>query len=72
MAHNLIQSGHRLVVFDLVDSAMQDAVSAGAQRAGSPAEVRREGKDKYFYIPRFVYVLAQVFSRSIKVFITTS
>ena len=39
MAHNLIQSGHRLVVFDLVESAMQDAVSAGAQRAGSPAEV---------------------------------
>ena len=40
MANNLIQSGHRLVVFDLVKSAMQDAVGAGAQRAGSPAEVR--------------------------------
>ena len=39
MANNLIQSGHRLVVFDLVESAMQDAVGAGAQRAGSPAEV---------------------------------
>ena len=46
MAHNLIQSGHRLVVFDLVDSAMQDAVGAGAQRAGSPAEV---GGAKYMY-----------------------
>ena len=42
MANNLIQSGHRLVVFDLVESAMQDAVGAGAQRAGSPAEVRGE------------------------------
>ena len=48
MAHNLIQSGHRLVVFDLVDSAVQDTVGAGAQRAGSPAEVRGEEKDKYF------------------------
>ena len=50
MAHNLIQSGHRLVVFDLVDSAMQDAVGAGAQRAGSPAEVRGEENDKYYVL----------------------
>ena len=48
MAHNLIQSGHRLVVFDLVDSAMQDAVGAGAQRAGSPAEVGG-AEDKHFF-----------------------
>ena len=47
MPHNLIQSGHRLVVFDLVESAMQDAVGAGAQRAGSPAEVRG-AEDKHF------------------------
>ena len=46
MAHNLIQSGHRLVVFDLVESAMQDIVGAGAQRAGSPAEVGGE-ENKY-------------------------
>lgn len=53
MANNLIQSGHRLVVFDLVESAMQDAVGAGAQRAGSPAEVR--GEEKSLYISRFVF-----------------
>ena len=55
MAHNLIQSGHRLVVFDLMDSAMQDAVGAGAQRVGSPAEVGGEEKDKYFYIVLFIF-----------------
>ena len=53
MANNLIQSGHRLVVFDLVESAMQDAVGAGAQRAGSPAEVRGERQIllHFFFVP---------------------
>ena len=39
MAQNLMQKGHRLIVFDLVQSAVQEAVAAGAQKAGSPAEV---------------------------------
>ena len=50
MANNLIQSGHRLVVFDLVESAMQDAVGAGAQRAGSPAEVRGERRIRLLFL----------------------
>ena len=48
MVHNLIQSGHRLVVFDIVESAMQDIVGARAQRAGSPAEVGGE-ENKYLF-----------------------
>ena len=39
MAHNLMQKGHQLIVYDLVESAVQEAVGAGAQKAGSPAEV---------------------------------
>lgn len=39
MALNLLKSGHRLVVFDPVTSAVEAAVEAGAERAGSPADV---------------------------------
>ena len=37
MAHNLIEAGHALTVFDLVEQATADAVAAGASRAESAA-----------------------------------
>ena len=40
MANNLLQKGKKLIVYDVVDSAMKQAVSAGARHASSPAEVR--------------------------------
>lgn len=39
MALNLLKSGHRLVVFDPVSSAVEAAMKAGAERASSPADV---------------------------------
>ena len=39
MANNLLQKGHKLVVYDIMESAVSQAVSAGAVKATSPAEV---------------------------------
>lgn len=39
MANNLLQKGYQLVVHDVVESAVSVAVSAGAKKASSPAEV---------------------------------
>lgn len=41
MANNLIQKGYQLVVHDTVESAVSQAVSAGAKRASNPAEVMK-------------------------------
>ena len=41
MANNLIQKGYQLVVHDVVESAVSQAVSSGAKRASSPAEVMK-------------------------------
>ena len=38
MARNLLRAGHRLTVFDLVDAARDEAVTAGAEAAGSAGE----------------------------------
>jgi 3-hydroxyisobutyrate dehydrogenase len=38
MARNLLRAGHRLTVFDLVDAAREEAVTAGAKAAGSAGE----------------------------------
>ncbi len=40
MANNLLQKGHKLVVYDIAEAAVSQAVSAGAVKATSPAEVR--------------------------------
>lgn len=40
MASNLVKKGHQLVVFDVVQSAVQSAVAAGAIKADSPSQVR--------------------------------
>lgn len=42
MANNLLQKGHKLVVYDIAESAVSQAVSAGATKASSPAEVRKQ------------------------------
>ncbi len=39
MANNLLQKGHKLVVYDIAEAAVSQAVSAGAVKATSPAEV---------------------------------
>jgi 2-hydroxy-3-oxopropionate reductase len=39
MAKNLLKAGKSLVVYDVAPSAMEDAVSAGAEKANSPAGV---------------------------------
>ena len=41
MANNLLQKGHKLVVYDLVKSSVDAAVAAGATAAQSPAQVAR-------------------------------
>lgn len=41
MAENLIKAGHEVLVFDLVESAMQTLEQAGAQRAATAAEAAR-------------------------------
>ncbi len=38
MANNLLQKGHKLVVYDLVKSSVDSAVAAGATAAQSPAQ----------------------------------
>lgn len=40
MANNLIKNGQKLVVFDLVKSAVDTAVAAGAIKADNPSQVR--------------------------------
>lgn len=39
MANNLINKGHKLVVYDLVQSSVDSAVAAGAVKADSPSQV---------------------------------
>ena len=39
MANNLLQKGHKLVVYDLVKASVDSAVAAGATAATSPAQV---------------------------------
>lgn len=39
MANNLLEKGKKLIVYDVVDSSLKQAVSAGARQASSPAEV---------------------------------
>ena len=39
MASNLLKNGRKLVVYDIADGAVSQAVSMGASRASSPAEV---------------------------------
>ena len=39
MANNLIAKGHKLVVFDVVQPAVDAAVAAGALKADSPSQV---------------------------------
>ncbi len=39
MAKNLLKAGYSLVVYDIVPSAVEDVVKAGAQGAGSSKEV---------------------------------
>jgi len=41
MAENLIKAGHEVMVFDLVESAMQTLEQAGAHRASSASEATR-------------------------------
>lgn len=40
MANNLLSKGHKLVVFDLVQPAVEAAVAAGAIKADNPSQVR--------------------------------
>jgi 2-hydroxy-3-oxopropionate reductase len=42
MSKNLIKAGYKLVVFDLVQAAVQELVSEGAEAAGSPALVAEQ------------------------------
>lgn len=44
MANNLIQKGHKLVVYDLVKASVDTAVAAGATAAESPAQVGQASK----------------------------
>ncbi len=39
MAQNLMKGGHKLVVYDLQESAVTAAVNAGAIKAESPSQV---------------------------------
>ena len=41
MASRLMQAGWHVVGYDIQDKALEQAVTAGVQRAGSPAEVAR-------------------------------
>jgi 3-hydroxyisobutyrate dehydrogenase len=44
MARNLLRAGHRLTVFDLVDAAREEAVTAGAKAAGSAGEAAADAQ----------------------------
>jgi 2-hydroxy-3-oxopropionate reductase len=39
MARNLLKAGHRVVVYDIVPSGMDDVASAGAEKGASPKDV---------------------------------
>lgn len=39
MAQNLMKKGHKLVVFDLVQPAVETAVATGAVKAETPSQV---------------------------------
>jgi len=41
MAIRLVQGGWRVIGYDIQGKALEQAVAAGVQRAGSPAEVAR-------------------------------
>ncbi|MDR1622922.1 MAG: 2-hydroxy-3-oxopropionate reductase [Synergistaceae bacterium] len=45
MAKNLVRAGHQLVVFDVVETAVQTLVSDGASRAASPREIAEQSDD---------------------------
>ena len=51
MAHNLLAKGHRLVVCDLVQSSVAELVQAGAEAAGSPAQVARQASTIITMLP---------------------
>jgi 2-hydroxy-3-oxopropionate reductase len=42
MSKNLLKAGYQIVVCDIVESAVEEPVSAGAQSAGTPEEVAKQ------------------------------
>ncbi|XP_064396668.1 3-hydroxyisobutyrate dehydrogenase, mitochondrial-like [Halichondria panicea] len=57
MANNLLQKGHKLVVYDIAEAAVSQAVSAGAVKATSPAEVAKQANTIVTMLPAGSHVL---------------
>ncbi|SHF12801.1 3-hydroxyisobutyrate dehydrogenase [Modicisalibacter ilicicola DSM 19980] len=56
MATNLLKAGHQVVVFDLVESAIQTLEAAGARRAPSAAEAAQGAEVVVSMLPAGVHV----------------
>jgi 2-hydroxy-3-oxopropionate reductase len=51
MAKNLLNAGHQLIVFDIVDAAVQDLVNSGAADANSPKQVAENANIIFTMLP---------------------
>ena len=57
MAQNLLKKGHRLVVYDVMESAVKTAVATGAVKADSPSQVSSQADTVITMLPAKTHVL---------------
>ena len=57
MAQNLMKKGHKLIVYDVIPTSLEKAISAGAEKADSPAHVAQQARTIVTMLPAGTHVL---------------